>query len=216
MKSKPAREGYKFWALCCSKTGYVWHFEPWPRVAAKTKIADKVKELMETLPYRDRLMYVVVMDNLFTTKSVMKEARKLGIGTYGTTRPQTISPEMKRVTDPRYNTTYYQKEDGYATVRWVDNNVVRFVTNVHDVESMHRVVTDRKKPRKTDTNKDHIEVVWGSKPRVAIPIPKLVNDYNHFMLAVDLADQYIGYYDARVRCRRIWMPMFLHAMQVAR
>lgn len=194
----------------------VWHFEPWPRVAAKVKIAKKVKQLMETLPYRDRLQYLVVMDNLFTTKEVMQSATEMGIGVCGTTRPQQMSKELKNVTDMRFNTSYHQVHDGYAAVRWIDNNVVKLLTNVHEVKELKRVKVLRKKPRKTNTNKDHIEAVWGRNARALIPIPVLVKDYNHFMLTVDKADQLIGYYDAKVRCRRTWLPMFLHALQVAR
>ena len=36
------------------------------------------------------------------------------------------------------------------------------------------------------------------------------------MLGVDLADQLISYYRSKLRCRRTWMPIFLHCLDVLR
>ena len=49
-----------------------------------------------------------------------------------------------------------------------------------------------------------------------IKIPKVIDDYNHWMGGVDKADQLISSYRPNVRCRRVWMPMIFHAMDVLR
>jgi hypothetical protein len=49
-----------------------------------------------------------------------------------------------------------------------------------------------------------------------ITIPKVIDDYNHWMCGVDKADQLIAYYRPNLRCRRTWMPLFFHGLDVVR
>jgi hypothetical protein len=44
----------------------------------------------------------------------------------------------------------------------------------------------------------------------------MIDDYNHWMIAVDKSDQLISYYRADLRCRRTWMPLMLHCLDVVR
>ena len=66
------------------------------------------------------------------------------------------------------------------------------------------------------TNRNHLNTVWGNSPKVAIDIPEVIDDYNHWMLGVNKADQYISYYRPNVRCVRTWMPLFLHCLDIIR
>ena len=47
-------------------------------------------------------------------------------------------------------------------------------------------------------------------------IPGVIDDYNHWMLGVDESDQLIAYYRPELRCRRIWMPIMLHCLDIIR
>ena len=94
--------------------------------------------------------------------------------------------------------------------RWIDNSVVTFVSSYHDPQEF--IESDRKRPRKTETNKHHIKTVWGRNARVKIPIPKVTDDYNHYMLAIDLFDQLVSYYKPLMRVTRTWMPHFVHLL----
>jgi hypothetical protein len=40
-------------------------------------------------------------------------------------------------------------------------------------------------------------------------MPQVIDDYNHWMLGVDKADQFIAYYRAKIRCRQTWMPIIM-------
>lgn len=99
---------------------------------------------------------------------------------------------------------------------WVDNNVVKFVSNVHRGTKDETVEKARRRPRTNQLNKVGVEEVWGDQPRVNIQIPGIVDDYNHWMLGVDVADQLISSYRPKIRCRRTWMPLFLHCLDVLR
>jgi hypothetical protein len=80
----------------------------------------------------------------------------------------------------------------------------------------HNEVVDSicKRPRGTSTNKSHIKQVWGSEYEKRILIPKVIDDYNMWMLGVDRADQLIAYYRPDLRCRRTWMPLFLQGLMI--
>ena len=105
------------------------------------------------------------------------------------------------VVDDRFNTVYVMKtKDNYLIARWVDNNVVTMVTTMHDPSPA--IKKSRRRPRTTSTNKKHVDEVWGDHARCNVWIPVIIDDYNHFMLGVDVADQLIAYYRMDVRCRR--------------
>ena len=78
------------------------------------------------------------------------------------------------------------------------------------------VICPRKKPRLNEFNRKHIRLVWGTDNVVTVKIPQIINDYNHWMLGVDLVDQLIAYYRPKIRCRRAWMPVFLHGTDIIR
>jgi hypothetical protein len=53
----------------------------------------------------------------------------------------------------------------------------------------------------------HVDKVWGDDSIVDIEIPADIDDYNHWMLGVDLADQMISYFAPDLRCKRTWLTM---------
>jgi hypothetical protein len=216
MKNKPIKEGYKFFAICDASTGYVWDLIPDGRLVKMT-IADTVLELVATLPRRHDLKYVVGMDNYFTYPKILEGMRALGVGCTGTARAKTGWPpkEYKAIDDKRFNTCYIMNDPkNFLIFRWIDNNVVTMVSTVHTgYESVQR---DRRRPRATALNRGHINEVWGSSGKTTINIPGIIDDYNHWMLGVDKADQLISYYRPNLRCRRTWMPMMFHALDCLR
>jgi hypothetical protein len=216
MKNKPSKEGYKFFSLCDASTGYVYNFIPDGRLV-HTTIADTVLTLVESLPLRTQLEYIVGMDNYFTYPKVLHGMRQLNVGCIGTARAKRGWPpkEMREIDDIRFNTLYLMNDEkDFKIARWIDNNVVTMVSTVHTgEESIERV---RRKPRPTAVNRRHLELVWGGNPVRAIHIPCMIDDYNHWMGGVDKADQLIAYYRPNLRCRRVWMPLMMHALDILR
>lgn len=47
-------------------------------------------------------------------------------------------------------------------------------------------------------------------------MPQIINDYNHWLLGVDLVDQLTAYYWPKIRCHCTWMPLFLHGVDIIR
>ncbi len=88
------------------------------------------------------------------------------------------------------------------------------VSTLHDANNT--VARVRKKPRLTSTNRRNIDTVWGNQSKVVVETPKVIDDCNHWMLGVDKADQLIAHCWPNVRCRRIWMPIMFHALDLMR
>ena len=88
------------------------------------------------------------------------------------------------------------------------------MSTVHSIGTV--ILKSRCRPRVTKLNFSHVSKTWGSNPRVNIKIPKLVDDYNHWMGGVDLADQHIAYYHPSFQFRRTWMPIFVQLLSIIR
>ena len=125
--------------------------------------------------------------------------------------------EIRELDEKRYNVIHYMNDkNNFRIFCWVDNNVVKFVSNVHRGTKDETVEKARRRPRTNQLNKVGVEEVWGDQPRVNIQIPGIVDDYNHWMLGVDVADHLISSYRPKICCRRTWMPLFLHCLDVLR
>jgi len=216
MKGKPVKEGFKFFAICCSQTGFAYNVKPAGRLQ-KEKVIETTVSLVESLPQRDTKKYVCAMDNYFTYSRTMLGCRELGVAVVGTAKAKKGWPpkRFKDIKDKRFNTLYYlHDKDNYLIARWVDNSIVTMVSTMHDPTD--KVLKARKKPRKTKTNKQHLQTVWGQQAVVDVFIPLFIDDYNHWMLGVDKNDQLVAYYRINLRCRRTWMPIMLHALDLMR
>ena len=163
--------------------------------------------------------FVIAMDNYFTKPSVMKRLRDMNIGVVGTSQMQKNWPP-KALRDVQKETSsfndFYYDVDEYGTLvgRWMDNNFVLCVSTVHKVGQV--IKRERRRPRLTDTNKNHVNKIWGNAGKQAIYIPVLIDDYNQLMGGVDVCDQRIAYYHPDLHCNRIWIPMFMQTMSIIR
>ena len=99
---------------------------------------------------------------------------------------------------------------------WIDNNIVKMVSNVHMGTKDEAVIRPQKKSTINEFNRKHIHLVWGTDHVVTVKMPQIINDYNHWMLGVDPVDQLIAYYWPKIRCCRTWIPLFLHASDTIR
>lgn len=216
MRHKPIKCGFKFYALACSETGYVYSMHEHGRGSETDTIA-AVINLAKTLPERDRYRYVIAMDNYFTFGRTLHELRELGVAAYGTARGRRGWPpaQMRDVDDVRFNTLYHMKDPNYdnCIMRWLDNGPVYLVSTWHLPQQIQ--LAKRKRPRMTQNNRCHIREVWGDNHTVEIHVSKIICDYNAWMGGVDRSDQLIAYYRPDIRVRRTWMPLMFHCLNVS-
>ena len=76
------------------------------------------------------------------------------------------------------------------------------VSNVHMGTKDESIMKQRKKPEINEFNRTHIRLVYGNENIVVIKTPQIINDYDHWMLGVDLVDQLIAYYRPKICCQR--------------
>ena len=71
-------------------------------------------------------------------------------------------------------------------------------------------------PRVNQKNKRHVDKIWGKCGKVHVWIRRIMDDYNHWMCGIYLADQKISYYHPDLRCHRTWVPMFIQVPSTIR
>jgi len=91
----------------------------------------------------------------------------------------------------------------------MDNGPVTMLSTIHKIDgNENRIERVRRRPRVTSTNATKVREIFGNASKKSLPIPIVIDDYNHFMGRVDIADQLRGYYATQLTVRRTWMPLF--------
>jgi len=218
MNNKPITYGYKSFSIVDARTKFLWHTLPYGRKFTNAGTIITVKFLVETLPRRHDLFYVVGIDNYFTHAKALQHCLDAGVHAVGTARHKRgwPAPEIKRIDDNRFNTLYHLADphNTFVTYRWVDNNVVTLVSTMHDPNAT--IVKPRRRPRTTQVNRRHVQLVWGDDSVKDIAIPCVVNDYNHWKVGVDVMDQLLAVLFPDLRCRRTWMPLMIQSLMIQR
>ena len=128
---------------------------------------------------------------------LFEELRVCDFGAVGTTRPHSEFPAgMKELKDKfskklEWNTLLAKVVRNTLCLAWQDNNIVLALSNVHTVHTAKdwrdRV---RKRPAKTSTNAALVRKVFEDYSVLVLSIPSFIDDYNHFIGGVDLANQF--------------------------
>ena len=225
MPNKPIQQGYKIFGL--ADHGYLYSFLWSLRVKGLQEIVLRpeltptgslVRTLALTLPRRRITIY---MDNYFTSVPLFEELRSCEFGAVGTTRPHPEFPsEMKELKDLfskklEWNTLIAKVVRNTLCLAWQDNNIVLALTNIHTVHTAkdwtNRV---RKRPAKTSTNSTIVRRAFEDLAEKELPIPTFIDDYNHFMGGVDLANQFREAYELHRTTLRTWWPLFYWLIDV--
>jgi len=92
---------------------------------------------------------------------------------------------------------------------WYNNNVVLTLLIVYTV---HRaddyVMRPRRRPALTSTNAKMARKPFGSETQKELEIPRYIDDYNHNMNSVDIANQLRQAYEIHRTGYRTWLPLF--------
>ena len=101
-------------------------------------------------------------------------------------------------------------------ISWQDNNLVLGLSTIHTVhEASSQITCSRKWPQTTSTNATTARKVFGDLPQRELDIPTFIDDYNHNMNGVDLANQFRQVYDTQRIAYRIWFPLMHWAFDQA-
>ncbi len=184
-----------------------------------TPTGSLVRNLALSLPRRRLTIY---MDNYFTSVALFSELRACNFGAVGTTRPHKEFPKELSDIKARFSTKLEWNTLLAAVVKetlclaWQDNNIVLALSNIHTVDKAEDFREKvRKRPAKTSTNGRIVQRVFGSDHTKELSIPCFINDYNHHMGGVDLANQFREAYETHKPTLRNWWPLFYWLIDVA-
>jgi len=216
LKNKPISEGYKVWVL--EDSGYVynwlWHSrESGPEGIPKGGLIVQQKvpqgpnsvHLAPTFALVIRLaehlheqhpnhVFCLFLDNLFLNINVSHALLALNICCTGTTRknalgiPQWLIKLKEHNRGLVWNSTLAQIEGYTLCFLWQDNNAVLGMTTAFRLKD-ETVWSYRKRPAPTSTNAHIVRPVFGDLVRKWLRIPLAIDQYNHYMGGVDVADQ---------------------------
>lgn len=222
--NKPTPTGFKVWAI--AQKGFLWNWNfhisgsnngpidvKTPRELGGTKTGkggNKTQavafKLIQSLPGSG---YHIFMDNLFTSNKFFDLLAQNGVGATGTCRSssgvitQLIEFKKSDSKDTVPWGTFYAlptPSNRVLQTAWKDNAVVLAQTNV--IPEGERVTRLRSRPKATSSKAKTSRVPFGDEPQKNLPIPKLYDEYNYQMGAVDQHDQLVANMPGLRRVRR--------------
>jgi hypothetical protein len=156
-------------------------------------------ELITTSPVAS---YSIYMDNYFSSVALFNHLYALQYGACGTARPTNgIPPQLQKLKEHAkeipWGTLYALLVSNVLCLAWQDNNTVFTLSTLHSADSF--VPCKRKRPGKISTNASIARRIFGNEVTKELDIPIFINDYNHYMNGVDLANQYRASYEAHLK-----------------
>jgi hypothetical protein len=226
MPNKPIKQGYKIYGI--TDHGYIYNWI-WSSRAhglqalfkhpKLTPTGSLVRSLVLSLPRQHLTVY---LDNYFTSIPLFQELRACGYGAVGTTRPHLELPENFKVLKTTYakalewNTLVAKVVENTLCLAWQDNNIVLALSNVHTVHQADDFRAKiRRRPAKTSTNGRIVRLVFKEEHTKELYIPRFIDDYNHHMGGVDLANQFREVYETHRITQRNWWPLFYWLIDIA-
>ena len=145
--------------------------------------------------------------------------QSLGIGAYSTAQRQVTKPVFGNIDE--WNTTWGTLRSKVVPTTlvsvWQDSNKVGFCTTIHN--GTEWIVRSRKRPKGTSTSAAITKQPFymfspppGCKELYKhtrlLPIPLAINDYNHYIGGVDIADQLQAGFSTQQHRVKPWRPLF--------
>ena len=230
---KPISEGLKF--HCAADHGFIFDFHPTSQKHGPDPIAQDIMEeglsntsslvleMISRLP--KHLAFNLYLDNYYTSLPLLSSLRKKGVGACGTARTSSkmFPPELVVPKNKSSQLGYHERAgmvvDEVAIMLWMDNAPVSMMTTIHQLKGRgSEVQKERRRPGLKSSNAAGIrksKIFDEGEWRTLLNIPRCIDDYNHHMGGVDIADQYRSYYDTQLISRRTWFPIFFWLVDTA-
>ena len=99
-------------------------------------------------------------------------------------------------------------DPGVNCYAWQDNNTVIACSTVHKSSEEDTIIQSRPQPQITSTNWPLVVFEEEKQKQKDLAIPIFIDDYNHFIEGVDIADQLCTYYSTQPIALPSWYPLF--------
>ncbi|KAF1980689.1 hypothetical protein K402DRAFT_307441, partial [Aulographum hederae CBS 113979] len=159
----------------------------------------------------------IYTDNLFTTERLLCTLRNEGFGGAGTVRMNRTAGEKQEIAEGNATTAHLPwgdtrlvAQNNVLQMAFKDNRVVLFMSTVHGCthQGLETVEKLRKRPSKSSSNAATTRPIFGIHSTKHLPLPVPLDDYNHHMGGVDIADQLrVGFAPSNV-VYKSWKALF--------
>jgi hypothetical protein len=162
--------------------------------------------------------YSIYMDNYFNLVALFNHLYNRRYGACGTARPTSGLPPLlqelrEHAKGLSWGTLYALPVSNVLCLAWQDNNIVLGLSTLHSADSF--VPCQRRRPGKTSTNGVIARKVFSKEVTKELEIPIFINDYNHYINGVDLANQYRSSYEIHLKGYRNWLPLLYFFINAA-
>lgn len=196
MPKKPIKRGFKIWARCDAKTGYLYQFQIYTGKGDSIENEglgyNVVMKLSNYLPMNT----LVAFDNFFTGCNLLEHLYNKHIYAVGTVRsnrkdlPEMMKKQRKELRLQKHQFSAVTSEP-ITAIKWLDTKEVTLLTTAHQPLDIMYV-------KRTQKNGSRVEVLC----------PKAIASYTMSMGGVDLFDHYRSSYPINRKSRKFWMRLF--------
>ena len=174
MKNKPIKWGFKFWFCCGEKSGCLYEFDMYLGKKGNTEFGLGESFVLSLCQKFKDTHCFAFFDNFYTSPALLVKLLEMTIYATGTVRANRKNmPVWKHDKEMKRGEHDWFSSNHLSVIKWMDNNSVILLSNYFN-------------PKKTQ----QIErTVKGSKDKVKVTCPSVIQEYNQFMGGVDLRDQ---------------------------
>ena len=194
MKNKPIKWGFKFWFRCGAKSGYLYEFYICLRKKGNTKFGLGRSLILSLCQKLKDTHCFVFFDNFFTSPALFVKMLEMGIYAAGTMRANRKNmPVLKHDKEMKRGEHDWFSSNHLSAIKWMDNKSVIVLSNYFNTKETQQI--ERR--------------VKGSKDKVKVTCPSVIQEYNQFMGGVNLSDQIKVTYEVHRRSKfRFYLRVF--------
>ena len=192
MENKPMKWGFKFWFHCGAKSGYLYEFDMYLGKTGSIEFGRGESVVLSLCQKLKGTLCFVFFDNFFTSPALLVKLLQMGIYATGTvSAKQKNIPVLKHDKEMKRGDHDWFPSNHLSAIKWMGNKSVILLSNYFN-------------PKETQQIERRVK---GSKNKVKVTCPSVIQEYNQFMGGVDLSDQMKVTYEVD---RRDKFPFHLH------
>jgi hypothetical protein len=166
---------------------------------------------------------MLILDNLFLNINIARALLVLNVIIYGIIRKNVTGFSLDLIKIKDYNHLYLQDFciayiiENVLYFIWQDNNAVLSLIIIY---SLHRseedtIIRNRKRPKQTSINARITRPIFSDLPRKRLLIPRVIDDYNHYINGMDLANQFRAWIiTLRPGIYKAWQPLWYWLLDI--
>ena len=193
MKNKPIK--------CGAKSGYLYEFDIYVGKKGNTEFGLGEFVVLPLCQKLNDTHCFVFFDNFLTSPALLVKLLEMGIYATGTVGAnQKNMPILKHDKEMKRGEHDWFSSNHLSAIKWMDNKSVIFLSNCFN-------------PKETQQIERRVK---GSKDKIKVTCPSVIQEYNQFMGGADLSDQMKVTYEVDRRSNfRFYLRVFFDFLDIA-